>query len=301
MGYALVPEKARGEKIMKTLELHGTRKNNTNYEALIKAFGIEFETVQQFMAEKLGNLYKDKKGVNFTVNKKLDGIPSIALPSEFTRLHFLALVEKNPALKQMERVKVLYAYLKENHCCYNYSECIKSCYNNRLNYQYADYAISTLRNLYILLTDEKRFIDDCTKAFLNLRYVRFSVSGDVNPRIWNVYKKIMKASPEVTFYLYTKNYKFFNDMKTTPRNLVVNVSIWGNTQKMVLNLYPNLAKHNFYHAYDKGFDVNSIEPVKGKKITEGICSKKQNGGKDVSCIKCKKCMTKKNYIITEIR
>lgn len=217
------------------------------------------------------------------------------------RLTFLAYVEENIGLLKLERIRVLYEYLKENNSCINYAFCGADCYNNRLNYQYESYMVSTLRNLYLLLAEEKRFINEAIEYFQNMRYVRLSVSGDVNERIWNVYKKIIKESPETTFYMYTKNYKLFNDIKRFPKNFVLNVSLWGNNHEQILRLYPNLKRHNFYHAYDTKSDIENMEKIDGKKYTEGICSKAQNGGQEVKCLKCKKCMTKGTYITTKIR
>ncbi len=285
---------------MKTLELHGSRKN-VNYTQLLKHFGMYNENAFKHLEENFEGLFNENKGVNFTVNKKLGNIPSIALPNEMGRMVFLAYVEQNKDLLKLKKVKVLYDYLKENWSCINFFDCGASCYNNRLNYQYPHYLVSTLRNLYILLVEEKRFIDESVEFFQNMRYVRLSVSGDVNARIWNVYKQIIKESPDTIFYMYTKNYKFFNEIKRFPKNFVLNVSLWENNQKQILNLYPNLKRHNFYHAYSKNESIENLEIIEGKNYTEGICSKAQNNGDEVKCLKCKKCMTKNTYIITKIR
>ena len=283
---------------MKTLNLNN--KNTMDYTGLLKHFGMYSESAFKHLEENLENLFK-KDMVNFTVNKKLGNIPSIALPNEMARLTFLAYIEQNKDLLKLERVRVLYDYLKENNSCINYAFCGADCYNNRLNYQYESYMVSTLRNLYLLLAEEKSFIEQSVEEFQNMRFVRLSVSGDVNERIWNVYKKIIKESPETTFYMYTKNYKFFNEIKRFPKNFVLNVSLWGNNHQQILNLYPNLKRHNFYHAYNSIEDIKNMEKIEGKKYTEGICSKAQNNGEEVKCLKCKKCMTKGIYITTKVR
>lgn len=283
---------------MKTLNLNN--KNTMDYTGLLKHFGMYNESAFKHLEENLENLFK-KDLVNFTVNKKLGNIPSIALPNEMARLTFLAYIEQNKDLLKLERVRVLYNYLKENNSCINYAFCGADCYNNRLNYQYESYMVSTLRNLYLLLAEEKSFIEQSIEEFQNMRFVRLSVSGDVNERIWNVYKKIIKESPETTFYMYTKNYKFFNEIKRFPKNFVLNVSLWGNNHQQILKLYPNLKRHNFYHAYNSTEEIENIEKIEGKKYTEGICSKAQNNGEEVKCLKCKKCMTKGIYITTKVR
>lgn len=284
---------------MITLNIANNNKT-IDYTNLLKHFGMYNESAFNHLEDNFENLFK-KDRINMTVNKKLGNIPSIALPNEMARLTFLAYVEKNKDLKKLERVKILYNYLKENNSCINYAFCGAECYNNRLNYQYESYMISTLRNLYLLLAEEKEFIEQAIEEFQNMRFVRLSVSGDVNERIWNVYKKIIKESPETTFYMYTKNYGLFNKIKKFPKNFVLNISLWGNNHKQVLRLYPNLKRHNFYHAYDSSIDIENMEIIEGKKYTEGICSKTQNNGEEVKCLKCKKCMTKNTYILTKIR
>lgn len=237
------------------------------------------------------NITKLNLGVRIASNDKLQGVKGISLPNEFLRVNFITWYQLEGYKKNNVELEKLYNYLSNNNSCFN-PICFKSCYNNHLYSFRPNKGTSDLRNLYLLLFHTDYFINSCVTQFYNCRIGRLNISGEINSIIWNVYKQIINKCKHTTFYIYTKNYKFLDTIKhEIPSNLIVNVSVWNNLNSIkkydfsMFNLYITTSK-------GKNITVDNIGVNKVNYIT--TCN-------ESNCLKCEKCFTKNNIIITEIR
>ena len=152
----------------------------------------------------------------------------------------------------------------------------------------------------------KAFRDDLKGSFIELcrqienaknkpEIVRINQSGEIEtPLELLLWCNTAKKYPEIKFYIYTKNFdalrmviNTFDNGKTMPENITVNISIW---HEYGLKEYQELKGYSFIKAfiYDDGFNY----AAHGLKI-ETYCMAYDNAGKlnhDITCNKCMKCI-----------
>lgn len=179
--------------------------------------------------------------------------------------------------------------------CVDCSECQKKCYAVSMCKRYREACKHRIENTLQLRQDiDKHFIDIQNRIIDDrIKVVRYTDSGEIES--YRQFFKLVSLAlslPKVRFYLYTKNYAVLREYFggkypfTLPANLVVLVSVWGDT---------GLAEYNEFkhHKNIKAFVVNStLKP-------DAMCPayKKINGkvklNKKMTCARCGLCWGKK--------
>lgn len=175
----------------------------------------------------------------------------------------------------------------------------KECYAYRM-LRYTDVAKNYIENTMYLRTDITGLENDLVKQIKKIKksdMFRFDVSGEIE----NLEQLIMFLSvayrvPEKTFYVYTKNYdvlyKYFSTGVELPDNFHILISIWHESG---IKCFNDLRHHKNIHCfiYNDGFnyDAYGIELLNTNRCM--AYDKDGNMNHDITCIKCRKCWTKK--------
>ena len=223
----------------------------------------------------------NKSSITISGNQKTGEIPCINLPNIQVQKDFIQVVKNNEQLLDMEAVKTLYNYMLMNPMCVNCGSCKDACYNNQAYRQYPTKAIADLRTLYNLINAPLETVGTIAQRTRNLRVVRLNGSGEIhNKAILDNYIKLAKLNPLTTYYTYTKNYKLLEG-KRLPKNLIINVSQFGNMSIDMTNYSKNT--NVFKTVTQLEFDTTKETKTVKKCIND--------------CSSCNYCYTKKGYTI----
>lgn len=266
------------ENIKEINKLEGTKGSTVVRKALDAGFKVE-NSIQANIVNNINGL--KKSNITISGNQKTGEIPCINLPNIQVQKDFITLVKNNPQLLEMEAVKTLYNYMLMNPMCVNCGSCKDACYNNQAYRQYPAKAIADLRTLYKLISEPLETIGAIAQRTRNLRVVRLNGSGEIhNKAILDNYIKLAKLNPLTIYYTYTKNYKLLEG-KRLPKNLIINVSQFGNTTI-------DMSK------YSKNTNVfKTVTQLEFDTTTETKTTKKCID----DCSSCSYCYTKKGYTI----
>lgn len=237
--------------------------------------------------ERLNNAYKgNTMELYFGKNDKLQ-LPDISMPSEVLRTQFMVTVYKNPSLLELESVKILHEFFKNQKMCVNCEGCFNSCYVTQAYIQYKDTNISHLRNLLIFITNKAKFIEDIKDYTTIYNVFRFNTSGDIfNAEYMEAIIEIANNNEDCKYYLYTKNFELvekYLQADLIPANLNLNLSLYGQFHiEKIMEMY-------------KEYKVNIYNVVaENTEVEENLCKSWDN----VPCSKCKMCSKKNHTIIT---
>ena len=125
--------------------------------------------------------------------------------------------------------------------------------------------------------------------------IRIHASGEIESakelKLWTI---VASEFPDISFYLYTKNYeavdKVIKDIKELPENFFINISIWHNNGVKFYKKYKE-KKNIRAFVYDDGVDMK-LKP-------DCYCPAYDKKGKlshDITCDKCKICFQNKAKI-----
>lgn len=152
-------------------------------------------------------------------------------------------------------------------------------------------------NLALLQEGDKydQFVSECVDFIKSkkLTHFRFQVSGDVfSEEYRNAIFDVVTKCGNVSFWLYTKNYKMFEGV-SKPDNLVVILSAWGEFQpdENMIKKFPVAFLYD-----EKDPNIKKYCPTIEKKDGDGglkICPCTQNNAQHVTCESCKICFTRK--------
>lgn len=258
-------------------------------KAMDKGFTVK-NSCQSHIALNFDKLFNDKFTMN--ENSKTDRIPVFNLPNIKLQVDFLQLVKNNNMLDlvpddEKEFFLEFVDYMKKNAMCVNCQSCKNDCYNNKAYTQYPSKGIADLRQLYRLLKKPHVVIGEIIQETINSKNVRLNGSGEMhNEFILDVYKRIAKANPDTIYYTYTKNYKLLEGKKL-PKNLVVNLSDFGTTEKLNASKELLPKKLNTFKAVtSEEMLAIKIDKIMSKTVCHGE-----------SCSQCKLCTTKKGLTI----
>lgn len=173
--------------------------------------------------------------------------------------------------------------------------CFKYCYAVKFvrfhnNSTVRVYAMNTL----IMRNDPeklKRAIKEyCEKNVV--KYFRYHTSGEVESvSQMETYTEICKENPDVVFYLYTKAFDILNEWfeqhKSIPDNLVINLSQWHNKLTDLIN--PFLLSLCNVFAYDDGESGQEVEDMIHCPAVD-----KQGHETGITCAQCRRCMKRGN-------
>ena len=250
----------------------------TVVEQATEAGYVVDSAIQANIVNNIKGLKKEK--ITISGNQKTGEIPCVNLPNIEVQKEFIKLVRNNQVLLELEEVQTLYNYMLNNAMCVNCGSCQKACYNNQAYRQYPTKAIADLRTLLNLITAPERTIGDIAQRTRNMRVVRLNGSGEIhNKSILENYIKLAKLNPLTVYYTYTKNYDLLAG-KRLPKNLIVNVSQFGNNVDM--SQYSKNT-NTFKTISQEEFD-STKEDKTVKKCTN-------------DCMNCNYCYTKKGYTI----
>lgn len=181
----------------------------------------------------------------------------------------------------------------------NCSECKKNCYAIRSYRQYNGKTVACIENTIQMRETPLTHFDEISNYIKenNVTVFRYLESGEIESyRQFEYFVDMVKNNPETLFYMYTKNYDvlftfFFVNMKRLPQNLIILLSVWGETGKT------EFSKFERFQGI-KCFAVNSNLPV------DCFCpaySKDENGkaklNKNMTCEKCGLCFRSTAKII----
>lgn len=179
-------------------------------------------------------------------------------------------------------------------------ECREKCYAMRIMRLHHNTIVpSWARNTMLVRNDPDKVVrevtDYCDKNIV--KYFRFHTAGEVESAMHlNAYCEICDRNPDVTFYIYTKNfivlYEYFAEQgMKVPENLVVNLSEWDGNIERFLDGCPDrekaeelFASFNVF-AYDGGGDS-----CKGMPHCPAIDKTGRETG--ITCAQCRRCMRK---------
>ena len=199
-------------------------------------------------------------------------------------------------LKDGRKVSDMLGTCKGANCktCKNWD----SCYAIRM-LRYPNVAKSYIENTMFLRENinglEKCLVNDIKP--LKSDMFRFDVSGEIETfEQFIMFLSVAYQIPNKTFYVYTKNYdilyRYFSTKCELPNNFHVLISIWHESG---IKCYNDLKEHENIHCfiYNDGFDYKSY----GLELLDSCqCKAYDKNGKlnhNITCIKCKKCWTKK--------
>lgn len=223
----------------------------------------------------------NKSTITISGNQKTGEIPCINLPNIQVQKDFIQVVKNNKQLMEMEAVKTLFNYMLMNPMCVNCGSCKDACYNNQAYRQYPTKAIADLRTLYKLISEPLETIGAIAQRTRNLRVVRLNGSGEIhNKMILDKYIKLAKLNPLTIYYTYTKNYTLLEG-KRLPKNLIINVSQFGNTDI-------DMSKYSKNTNVFKTVSQSEFDTTKETKTTKKCIN---------DCSSCSYCYTKKGYTI----
>lgn len=254
------------------------RKSTVVDQATAACFKVE-NSIQANIVNNIAGL--NKSNITISGNQKTGEIPCINLPNIQVQKDFIQVVKNNKQLLEMEAVKTLYNYMLINPMCVNCGSCKDACYNNQAYRQYPYKAIADLRTLYKLISTPLETVGTIAQRTRNLRVVRLNGSGEIhNKAILDNYIKLAKINPLTTYYTYTKNYKLLEG-KRLPKNLIINVSQFGNTDIDMSKYSKNT--NIFKTVTQLEFDTTAETKTTKKCIDD--------------CSSCSYCYTKKGYTI----
>lgn len=254
------------------------RKSTVVDQATAAGFKVE-NSIQANIVNNIEGL--NKSNITISGNQKTGEIPCINLPNIQVQKDFIQVVKNNKQLLEMEAVKTLYNYMLINPMCVNCSSCKDACYNNQAYRQYPSKAIADLRTLYKLISTPLETVGTIAQRTRNLRVVRLNGSGEIhNKAILDKYIKLAKLNPLTIYYTYTKNYKLLEG-KRLPKNLIINVSQFGNTD---IDMSKYSKNTNVFKTVTQ-LEFNTTKETKTTKKCIDDCSS------------CSYCYTKKGYTI----
>lgn len=257
-------------------------------QSIIKAIKLGYSVCnssEAHIVNSFGELFNNKLYLNG--NKKTGVIPVYNLPNIKVQKDFLNVLENNYELfkeripkSEKQNFFRFMEYLKNNPMCVNCEKCSKNCYNNTAYNTRPNKSICDLRQLYKLVNDTENTIAELKKATKNYIKVRLNGSGEIhNSFILDSYIKIAKANKDTIFYTYTKNFELLKGKKL-PKNLVINLSDFGNREKLKsyrellpknLNTYITLNKEEFLKLDKKELKCNGgVDAC----FSCGLCTKK---------------------------
>lgn len=265
------------DNIKEINKIEGTKISPVVRKAIDAGYKVD-SAIQANIVNNIAGLKKEK--ITISGNQKTGEIPCINLPNIEVQKEFIKVVRNNQELLELEEVRTLYNYMLTNAMCVNCGSCQKACYNNQAYRQYPTKAIADLRTLLNLITAPERTIGDIAQRTRNMRVVRLNGSGEIhNKNILENYIKLAKLNPLTVYYTYTKNYDLLAG-KRLPKNLIVNVSQFGNSVDM--SQYSKNT-NTFKTISQEEFD-STKEDKTVKKCTN-------------DCMSCNYCYTKKGYTI----
>lgn len=270
-------DKKEGNDIKMNLQL--LAKKSSVVEKATKAGYKVDNSIQANIVNNIEGL--NKSSITISGNQKTGEIPCINLPNIQVQKDFIQVVKNNIQLLEMEAVKTLYNYMLINPMCVNCGSCKDACYNNQAYRQYPTKAIADLRTLYNLIKTPLETIGTIAQRTRNLRVVRLNGSGEIhNKTVLDAYIKLAKLNPLTIYYTYTKNYKLLEGKKL-PKNLIINVSQFGN---MDINMSNYSKNTNVFKTVTQADFDDTTEDKKVKKCIN-------------DCSSCNYCYTKKGYTI----
>lgn len=272
----------KGNASIKNAEVKGF-KVKTNLQAHI------INNIETLENELLEGKLVDK--MNIKGNSKLGEIPSISFPNIFLQQQFMISVINNLQLKKLKSVKALYEYFSNNKVCLNCEGCFGGCYNNYDLNQYANKGISDLRSLLAFITCKEELFLSLYNRIRVYNIFRINSNGEIhNQELLDFYIRLAEKCKKTTFYTYTKSYdlfeKFLKEGNKLPKNFVLNISIFGNKEKVEKFELINNSFNKFVTLDKEAFD----KQVKNKEIKKArICK-----GDCMECDLCQKKLPKTN-------
>ena len=265
----------------------GRKEQKTLKKVIDMGYAVKNST-QAHIINNFTDLFNDK--FYMKENVKTDRIPVFNLPNVHLQANFLLVLKNNPQIvdlvptEQRESFDNFVHYMRTNKMCFNCSNCRKKCYNNQDYNMRPDKAICDLRQLYRLIQKPHVVIGEIIQNTINSKYVRLNGSGEIhNEFILDIYKRVARANPETVYFTYTKNYDLLAGRKL-PKNLVINYSDFGTTEKIELIKDLILKNTNIYKSVTSE-EITEIK--KDEKLSKHICYG--------NCSSCKMC-TKKSGI-----
>lgn len=245
--------------------------------------------IENLEKEFLENKLVDK--INIKGNSKLGEIPSISFPNIFLQQQFLIVVINNQKLKKMKSIRILFDYFQNNKVCVNCEGCFGGCYNNYDLNQYANKGVSDLRSLLAFITSKEELFISLYNKIRVYNIFRINSNGEIhNKELLDFYIRLAEKCKKTTFYTYTKSYQLFEqflkDKNKLPKNFILNISIFGNKEKVDKSELINKTFNKFITLDKEKFD----EMVKNKEIKKSrICK-----GDCMECDLCQKTLPKSN-------
>ena len=276
--FNIIEVEEQKNNIEETGKVEGSKTSKVVRIAIEAGFKVE-NSIQANIVNNIEGL--NKSSITISGNQKTGEIPCINLPNIQVQKDFIRVVKNNEQLMEIEAVKTLYNYMLCNPMCVNCGSCKDACYNNQAYRQYPSKAIADLRTLYKLISEPLETIGAIAQRTRNLRVVRLNGSGEIhNKMILDNYIKLAKLNPLTTYYTYTKNYKLLEG-KRLPKNLIVNVSQFGN---MSIDMSKYSKNTNTFKTVTQ-LEFDTTEETKTVKKCINDCSN------------CNYCYTKKGYTI----
>ena len=276
-GLYIIGLEEEGNELNMNLQLLA-RKSSVVEKATEAGYKVE-NSIQANIVNNINGL--NKSSITISGNQKTGEIPCINLPNIQVQKDFIQVVKNNDQLLDMEAVKTLYNYMLMNPMCVNCGSCKEACYNNQAYRQYPTKAIADLRTLYNLINTPLETVGTIAQRTRNLRVVRLNGSGEIhNKMVLDNYIKLAKLNPLTTYYTYTKNYTLLEGKKL-PKNLIINISQFGNTE---INMNKYSKNTNVFKTVTQlEFDTTKETKTVKKCIND--------------CSSCNFCYTKKGYTI----
>ena len=175
--------------------------------------------------------------------------------------------------------------------CGGYCEgCKKSCYV-RNSYRYPSVKYGHAWNTLAIRDDIESAYNDLEGQLKRARNkpnaVRIHVSGEFESmQELNMWNKLAKAFPNITFYVYSKAYDIMDDYftnNTLAANFIVNVSIWHEYGIMFFMKWRNLKNIRAF-VYDDGYEYRKFGIY-----SDSRCPAYDSNGKAIDGVTCQKC------------
>ena len=177
--------------------------------------------------------------------------------------------------------------------------CTGTCYVNSSYNRYPSVKYGhAIRTLALRQSPEKVYetiYNQLKRARKPYTVVRVDQSGEIeNVKQFRVFSRLAEDFPEITFYIYTKNYNVAVPellAGNVPENFIINFSIWHEQGIKEFNLVKHLKNVQAFAYIDKD---NSFDYEAAGLHIETMCTAYNSKGQmdhNITCEKCKKCFS----------
>jgi len=183
--------------------------------------------------------------------------------------------------------------------CVDCAGCSCKCYAIRSFRQYDGKTRACCENTLQLREDPEKHFSDIAEYIekKHIKVLRYLESGELETyRQFTLLVRLAKTHPETTFYTYTKNYFvlnyfFFTKGQELPKNLVILLSVWGETGREEWERFSRFGNVKCF-AVNTDMKTDAICPAYTKDK-----SGKTRLNKAMTCAKCGLCFRSKAKVI----